>query len=68
MNFFNASSLDIKVEEDDILVFPSKNLHGTQPNKSNTGRISISGDIVCVAKDSELLENMMPPINNWDRM
>ena len=68
MNFFNASSLDIKIEEDDILIFPSKNLHGTQPNKSNTGRISISGDIVCVAKDSELLENMMPPINNWDIM
>ena len=22
MNFFNASSLDIKIEEDDILVFP----------------------------------------------
>ena len=68
MNFFNASSIDIKIEEDDILVFPSKSLHGTQPNKLNSGRISISGDIVCVAKDSELLENMMPPINNWDKL
>jgi len=50
------------------VVFPSKALHGTQSNKSNMGRISISGDIVCVAKDSELLENMMPPVNNWDKM
>ena len=65
---YNARSLDIKVEEDDIVVFPSKALHGTQSNKSNMGRISISGDIVCVAKDSKLLENMMPPVNNWDKM
>jgi uncharacterized protein (TIGR02466 family) len=67
-NLFNASSLEIKIEEDDILVFPSKTLHGTQLNKSNQGRISISGDIVCVAKNSELLENMMPPISNWDKI
>tara|TARA_B110000008_G_scaffold262579_1_gene285069 strand:+ start:129 stop:821 length:693 start_codon:yes stop_codon:yes gene_type:complete len=67
-NLFNASSLDIKIEEDDILVFPSKTLHGTQPNKLNKGRISISGDVICVAKNSELLETMMPPINNWNKM
>ena len=68
INLFNASSLEIKIEEDDILVFPSKTLHGTQSNKSNQGRISISGDIVCVAKNSELLENMLPPISNWDKI
>lgn len=68
INLYNARSLEIKVEEDDIVVFPSKALHGTQSNKSNMGRISISGDIVCVAKDSKLLENMMPPVNNWDKM
>ena len=65
---FLTDTVGIKIEEDDILVFPSKSLHGTQPNKLNSGRISISGDIVCVAKDSELLENMMPPINNWDKL
>ena len=67
-NLFNAPSIDIKVEEDDILVFPSKSLHGTQSNKSNNGRISISGDVICVAKDSGLLENLIPPINNWDKI
>ena len=67
-NLFNTPSLDIKIEEDDILVFPSKTRHGTQPNKSNKERISISGDVICVAKDSELLETMMPPINNWNKM
>ena len=67
-NLFNAPSIDIKVEEDDILVFPSKSLHGTQSNKSNNGRISISGDVICIAKDSGLLENLIPPINNWDKI
>ena len=68
INLFNAPKVDIKVEEDDIVIFPSKALHGTQHNKSNKERISISGDIVCIAKDRKLIENMMPPLNNWDKM
>ena len=34
----------------------------------NNGRISISGDIVCVLKDSSLLEHVMPPLENWDQI
>ena len=64
--FWNDHKVDLG--EGDIVVFPSKALHGTQANKSNMGRISISGDIVCVAKESKLLENMMPPVSNWDKM
>ena len=67
-NLFNAPSIDINVEEDDVLIFPSKSLHGTQVNKSNKERISISGDVVCVTKNSELLENMLPPLKNWDKI
>ena len=67
-NLFNTPTIDIKTEEDDILIFPSKADHGTQPNKINNERISISADIVCVAKNSELLETIMPPLQNWDRM
>ena len=68
LNIFNASNIDIPVEENDIIIFPSKALHGTQSNKTNDERISISGDVVCVSKNSELLETIMPPINNWDKM
>ncbi len=68
INLFNAPSVDIKVEEDDIVIFPSKAMHGTQFNKSNNERISISGDVICLAKESELLENMMPPLEKWDKM
>ena len=67
-NLFNTPTIDIKTEEDDILIFPSKADHGTQPNKINNERISISADIVCVAKNSELLEAIMPPLQNWDQM
>ena len=67
-NLYNAPSIDIGVEEDDILIFPSKSLHGTQTNKLNKDRISISGDVICVAKNSGLLENMLPPLDSWDKI
>ena len=67
-NFLNAPSIHVDVHEDDIVIFPSKALHGTEPDKINDKRISISGDIVCVAKDSKLLENIMPPLENWDKI
>ena len=65
---FNTPSIDIKTEEDDILIFPSKADHGTQPHKINNERISISADIICVAKNSELLETTMPPLEKWDKI
>lgn len=68
LNLVNAVSVDIKVKEDDIIIFPSKALHGTQAYRNNNERISISGDIICVARDSNLLETMMPPISNWDKI
>jgi len=67
LNLFNTRSVDVKVEEDEIIIFPSKALHGTQPIGTNDGRISISGDIVCVAKNSSNLETMMPPLKNWEK-
>ena len=67
-NVANSGAIVFDAKEDDIVIFPSKALHGTQVNKSNKQRISISGDVVCVAKDSELLENMMPPLEKWDKM
>jgi uncharacterized protein (TIGR02466 family) len=67
-NIFNAPSIDLKIMEDDLVMFPSKTFHRTQTNKVNNGRISISGDIVCVLKDSNLLEHIMPPIENWEKL
>ena len=68
INELNTNKVVINVKEDDIVIFPSKTSHATQPVKSNNERISISADIVCVAKDSELLEQLMPPLQNWKKI
>ena len=68
MNQFNVTQAIVNIEEDDILIFPSKTIHSTQPFKSNKERISISADIICVAKNSKLLEMGLPPLNEWTRI
>ncbi len=68
MNPFNVTQAIVNVEENDIVIFPSKTIHSTQPTNSNDERISISADIVCVAKNSNLLEMGMPPLNEWTKM
>ncbi len=68
MNQFNVTQAIVNVEENDIVIFPSKTIHSTQPTQNNDERISISADIVCVAKDSNLLEMGMPPLNQWTKM
>ena len=64
-NVQNSASISIDPEEDDIIIFPSKTPHSTQPNSNNNERISISADIALIAKDSKLLEHLTPPISNW---
>ena len=68
MNPFNVTQAIVNVEENDIVIFPSKTIHSTQPTNSNDERISISADIICVAKDSNLLEIGMPPLNQWTKI
>ncbi len=67
-NQLNTTNAIVKVEEDEIVIFPSKTLHSTQPTELNNERISISADIVCISKDSKFLEMTMPPINKWMKM
>ena len=68
MNQFNVTQAILNIEENDIVIFPSKTIHSTQPSLNNNERISISADIVCVAKDSKLLEMGMPPLNEWTKI
>ena len=63
----NTSSILFEASEDEIVIFPSKTLHGTQPNTNNNDRISISADIIIHAKDSSGLEHLVPPINKWKK-
>ena len=61
----NAPTVDIHTKEDDIVIIPSKTKHATLPNTSNNPRISISGDISIMLKDSFGHERLMPHYNNW---
>ena len=67
-NLRNVYVVDIKCKENDLLIFPSKILHGTQANLDNNKRISISADIVFFAKDSKNIEHLMPPLNSWKKI
>ena len=56
------------VKEDDIVIFPSKTPHGTDQGPNNNERISISGDVIFLAKDSNLLEHLTPSFDNWKKI
>ena len=64
-NISNSAAIDFEAKENDIVVFPSKTAHQTQPNVKNNNRVSISADIFITAKDSENLENLVTPFKNW---
>ena len=67
VNKRNTPNIDLHIEEDDIVIFPSKIKHSTIPNKTENPRISISGDISIMLKDSFGHERLMPHYNNWQQ-
>ena len=64
-NQFNCETVNMAVAEDDIVLFPSKALHSTEPNQTDEDRVSISADIVVTLADAANLELMMPDIDQW---
>ena len=63
-----ASKVSLDVKEDDIVIFPSKTPHSTDQIKTNAERISISGDIIFLAKDTNLIEHLTPNFRNWKKL
>ena len=61
----NTPNIDLNVEEDNIIIFPSKIKHATTPNITESSRISISGDVIIMLKDSFGHERLMPHFDNW---
>ena len=61
----NTPNIDLNIEEDNIIIFPSKTKHSTTPNITENTRISISGDVTILLKDSSGHERLMPHFNNW---
>jgi len=66
-NVYNSDKSMFDPIQDSIIIFPSKTPHGTLPNKSNSPRISISGDITIMLKNSDGFEHLMPNFENWTK-
>ena len=66
-NAYNSDRSMFDLEQDSIIIFPSKTAHATAPNKSNQPRISISGDISIMLKESKGYEHLMPNFKNWTK-
>ena len=66
-NPYNSDRSMFDLDQDSIIIFPSKTPHATVPNKSGTPRISISGDISIMLKDSKGFEHLMPSFSNWTK-
>ena len=64
----NATRVSLEVKEDDIVIFPSKTPHSTDQINGNTERISISGDVIFLAKNTNLIEHLTPNFNNWKKL
>tara|TARA_B110001452_G_C15146568_1_gene399125 strand:- start:7 stop:705 length:699 start_codon:yes stop_codon:yes gene_type:complete len=61
----NSGMVLFDAKENDIVIFPSKTVHGTQINTPNDERISISADITITAKESGGLEHLTTPLEKW---
>ncbi len=66
-NVYNSDKSLFDPPQDSIIIFPSKTPHATMPNKSNLPRISISGDITIMLKNSSGFEHIMPNFQNWTK-
>ncbi|MEQ8585394.1 MAG: putative 2OG-Fe(II) oxygenase [Thalassobaculaceae bacterium] len=64
-NILNSEMVDLPVEEDEVVIFPSKTYHGTEPNNTSGTRVSIAIDVVITLKQSGGVEYLMPPVENW---
>ncbi|MDC0445579.1 2OG-Fe(II) oxygenase family protein [Candidatus Pelagibacter sp.] len=68
ISFATATRIALDVKEDDIVIFPSKTLHSTDQIKTNSERISISGDVIFLAKNTNKIEHLMPNFKNWKKL
>ena len=58
-------AVTVEVENDTLLIFPSKTRHGTERNESGQERVSIASDILAVLKHPHGREFMLPPVDMW---
>ena len=68
VNLYNINQAIFDLQQDSIVIFPSKTRHATVPNQSEQTRISLSGDITVMLKDSSGFEHLMPNFKHWQKI
>ena len=68
ITFNTATQISLDVKENDIVIFPSKTPHSTEQTRENIERISISGDVIFLAKNTNLIEHLTPNFKNWKKL
>lgn len=61
----NSEIVNLPVAEDDVVIFPSKVYHATEPNETDGRRVSVAVDVVAVLRDATGIEYVMPPVRQW---
>lgn len=64
-SILNSEMVNLPVVEDDVVIFPSKVYHATEPNETEGRRVSIAVDVVAALKDAAGIEYVMPPVRQW---
>ena len=64
----NSNNLIVDIQEGDLLIFPSRTEHATEPHDSTEPRISISADVMVTLKDSTEHEFLLPDPVHWRKM
>lgn len=70
-NMFNFGQARYAPIEGRLIIFPAKQPHSVEPNESDEERISLSYDLILVAKEgggAGFREFLMPPISQWKKV
>ncbi|PPR46014.1 MAG: hypothetical protein CFH18_00410 [Alphaproteobacteria bacterium MarineAlpha5_Bin8] len=67
-NIYNINQAMFDFKQDSIVIFPSQTRHATMVNESGQTRISLSGDISLMLKDSSGFEHIMPNFKHWQKI
>jgi len=67
-NALSAFAVNLAVEEDDIVIFPSAAFHGVGPGRQERPRISIAADTFLIEKELSGEEYLLPPLSVWRKI
>ena len=61
------AEIPLNVEDDTLLIFPSKTAHRTGVSNTDEPRYSIASDLLCVLGTANKYEIGLPPVHTWKK-